>query len=153
MHVGQSLSSYVLYTPSPAPAPLEHQSGYFGTPVANNFPLDTESCINLGTDNKELSNVHEIAFSVGDCEMTHDGHHGTPLQRRCATRWGASLSEDAADLDLIGVKNRFDAWCEKVDDLDDSCQPATWSATVIDNRMIHGLQVIVWLCESLSMFG
>ena len=30
----------------------------------------------------ELSNIHSIAYSVGDCAIYNDGHHGTPQQRR-----------------------------------------------------------------------
>lgn len=39
----------------------------------------------------EISAVHQVAFSVGDCQTSHEGHHGTPIQRRCATL----LAEDS----------------------------------------------------------
>ena len=72
----------------------------------------------------EISNVHEVAFSVGDCRISHEGHHGTPFQRRCATLWAASLadnSEEGIRMGLLELKRRFDGWYETVDGLDDSC--------------------------------
>mmetsp|Transcript_20755 Transcript_20755/g.31477 ORF Transcript_20755/g.31477 Transcript_20755/m.31477 type:complete len:113 (+) Transcript_20755:3-341(+) len=65
---------------------------------------------------EELSNIHSVAYSVGDCEMgNEDKHHGTPQQRRCATRWGTSVagSGDAANINLIELKHRFDVWYDE----------------------------------------
>ena len=31
---------------------------------------------------EEMANVHDAAYSVGDCEVGNDGHHGTPRERR-----------------------------------------------------------------------
>lgn len=39
----------------------------------------------------QIRQLHETAFSTGDCAVDNDGHHGTPLQRECAAIWGASV--------------------------------------------------------------
>jgi len=79
----------------------------------------------------EISNVHSVAFSVGDCAMSNEGHHGTPIQRRCATVWGAGLAEnkDTDKIDIFEFQKRFDTWFERVDDLIDSCQHLDSAAT------------------------
>ena len=107
---------------------------------------------------QELFNIHEIAYSVGDCEIGNDGHHGTPVQRRCATQWGASISQDddygVFDLDLIELKDRFDAWYERVDDLDDSCETSASFGSFASGSIVHyGLPVLACLYGSLSLFG
>lgn len=106
-----------------------------------------------GMASEEISNIHEIAFSVGDCETSNDGHHGTPQQRRCASRWGASIagSQDVANIDLIELKNRFDTWYEGVDDLDDLCEPARSAASFTNSQTLHSLQVIILLFGSTTL--
>ena len=84
-------------------------------------------------DPEEILNVHTVAYSVGDCAEDHDGHHGTPRQRWCATHWGATLA-DAQEFDgentmeLTELKERYDAWYERVDDLDEFCGYSASSA-------------------------
>ncbi|KAL7548809.1 hypothetical protein ACHAWF_017344 [Thalassiosira exigua] len=72
----------------------------------------------------EIASVHAAAYSVGDCETNHDDHHGTPHQRRCASRWGASIADlkGIENLGLGELKNRFDTWYGRVEDLDASCE-------------------------------
>mmetsp|Transcript_8457 Transcript_8457/g.18955 ORF Transcript_8457/g.18955 Transcript_8457/m.18955 type:complete len:403 (+) Transcript_8457:208-1416(+) len=106
---------------------------------------------------EKLSNTHEIAFSVGDCETSNTvSHHGTPTQRRCATRWGASVaaSQDATNLDLVELVNIFDTWYEGVDDVDDLCQQAASVASITANHnIIYSLEVVIFIFESVNVFG
>ena len=44
-----------------------------------------------------LLQASRLTFSRGNCNVDEVGHHGTPLQRECATRWGADEG-----LDMIG---------------------------------------------------
>lgn len=103
---------------------------------------------NLASD--EIANVHSVAFSVGDCAKSNKGHHGTPIQRRCATVWGAALADDEENdkMDLFEFQNRFDEWFERVDDLIDSCQSA---ATSRSSYRILFLQVITFLVGGISV--
>jgi len=50
---------------------------------------------NLDEDKVRLLN--DIAFSIGDCKVEKDAHHGTPLQRECAAVFGSKLA-----LGLVG---------------------------------------------------
>lgn len=80
----------------------------------------------------EISNVNSVAFSVGDCEINHEGHHGTPIQRRCATVWGAALADHEEidkKMDIFELETRFNEWFARVDDLDESCQHIHSAAT------------------------
>ena len=99
----------------------------------------------------EISNIHTIAYSVGDCATSNTGHHGTPRQRKCATRWGASLSQDVEDIDLIELQDRFDSWYENVDYLDDLCQHVASSASLVTSSIVYILPVMSFLIG--SMFG
>ena len=95
----------------------------------------------------QLANVDSLAFSVGDCEESEKGHHGTPLQRRCATAWGAELADDKEidkKLDIYELEARFDAWFERVDDLIDSCQYVHSAATPIAHLIPSSLQVFTF---------
>ena len=51
-------------------------------------------------------------YTVGDCFVTDDGHHGTPLQRERAAAWGAQLamasSPKSAKLPASEVAARFE---------------------------------------------
>ena len=51
-------------------------------------------------------------YTVGDCFVTDDGHHGTPLQRERAAAWGAQLamasSPKSAKLPAAEVAARFE---------------------------------------------
>mmetsp|Transcript_23018 Transcript_23018/g.34706 ORF Transcript_23018/g.34706 Transcript_23018/m.34706 type:complete len:403 (+) Transcript_23018:64-1272(+) len=101
----------------------------------------------------EISNVHSVAFSLGDCVKSSAGHHGTPIQRRCATVWGAELADDREDMDKIDLfefQNRFDTWYETVDDLSDSCQHLHSAAASRSSRILS-LQVMTLLIGGLSV--
>jgi len=80
-----------------------------------------------GMTASNIFNVHEIAYSIGDCETSsNENHHGTPTQRRCSTRWGASYAtrdsnDSTAKLDLREFRRRFDIWYEGIIDWDDAC--------------------------------
>jgi len=106
---------------------------------------------NMASD--EISNVHSVAFSVGDCVKSSVGHHGTPIQRRCATVWGAALAENDEEMDkmdLFEFENRFDKWYERVDDLNESCEHVHSSAASRPYRILF-LQVISFLVGGLSV--
>ena len=101
-----------------------------------------------GMTSNEISNIHTIAYSVGDCATSNTGHHGTPRQRKCATRWGASLTQDVEDIDLIDLQDRFDAWYESVDYLDDLCQHVASSSSILSiaiTRTVYSISVICLL--------
>jgi hypothetical protein len=38
--------------------------------------------------------AEQTFFQVGDCQLTAEGHHGTPDQRIAASTWGATTGED-----------------------------------------------------------
>ena len=64
---------------------------------------------------EQILNVSRVSYSVGDCEMDDETkHHGTPRQRQCATRWGASLANlhENTSFDVLEIKMQFDAWYE-----------------------------------------
>mmetsp|Transcript_20877 Transcript_20877/g.44006 ORF Transcript_20877/g.44006 Transcript_20877/m.44006 type:complete len:432 (+) Transcript_20877:57-1352(+) len=98
----------------------------------------------------EMSDIHSVAYSVGDCVISHDGHHGTPQQRRCATKWGASIahSPDSVDIDLFEIKQRFDLWYERIDDLDDLCEHSKPAAQSRMHNLISIPQAII-----VAVFG
>ncbi|KAL9178971.1 hypothetical protein ACHAXT_011944 [Thalassiosira profunda] len=102
----------------------------------------------------EIANVHAIAYSVGDCEVANDGHHGTPLQRRCATRWGADLAgsqEDEENLDLSELRDRFDVWYERIDE---ECAELSYSSASLAGVQAkrYGLQAFAVLAGSALFF-
>ena len=105
---------------------------------------------------KEISNIHTISYSVGDCALLNDDHHGTPSQRQCATRWGASLSQDEDDIDLIELQDRFEVWYKRVDGMNDLCQYEVSSVAVSlitrGRRIMYSLQVIIVLFGSISIW-
>lgn len=107
---------------------------------------------NMASD--EISNVHSAAFSVGDCVKGSVGHHGTPIQRRCATVWGAALAENDEEeidkMDLFEFQDRFDKWYERVDDLSESCQHVHSSATSRPYQILF-LQVVTFVVGGLSV--
>ena len=102
---------------------------------------------NMASD--EISNVHSVAFSVGDCVKNSEGHHGTPKQRRCATVWGAELADNSEDImdkiDVFEFQDRFEKWYARVDDLNDSCQHVHSAAATSRSYRILFLQVIALL--------
>jgi hypothetical protein len=58
------------------------------------------------------------SFSVGDCNFTSPGHHGTPLQRERAASWGADLAMAAQPksyvIDATVFEEMFDAALPKI---------------------------------------
>ena len=88
---------------------------------------------NMGGDmtGDEISNVNTVAYSVGDCETSNAAHHGTPSQRKCATIWGASMSDskDGQHLNMFELATRFDTWFARVDDMDEYCDHPSSSAS------------------------
>ena len=46
----------------------------------------------------------EVAHLVGDCQVTSDGHHGTPAQRAAAATWGANLAKKSGNTILPSKK-------------------------------------------------
>jgi len=86
---------------------------------------------------EEISNLHAIAYSVGDCEVTNEAHHGTPSQRKCATVWGSSLadSDRGRKLKLQDVAKEFESWYTKIDEMDDSCDCPTKSSSAISGSL------------------
>jgi hypothetical protein len=106
----------------------------------------------------EIFNLRQIAYSAGDCETNNDGHHGTPRQRRCATAWGASLSqaEDGTvreELDLFDLKNRFNAWYENVDYLDESCQHHDVIIMAASPASSASYQTVWYTLQALTIFA
>ncbi|KAL7437361.1 hypothetical protein ACHAXH_006501 [Discostella pseudostelligera] len=112
----------------------------------------------LDMSTNEITNIRQIAYSAGDCETRNDGHHGTPRQRRCATAWGASLSQEDnyANYNLVELKNRFNSWYENVDYLDESCQHhfimATSSAFIARHQTVqYILQAVIVVALSFGV--
>lgn len=56
-------------------------------------------------DEGKVRMLNDIAFSIGDCKIDKDAHHGTPPQRECAAAFGTKLAlglvEGEASSDLI----------------------------------------------------
>ena len=48
-------------------------------------------------DENKVRLINDIAFSIGDCKIDKDAHHGTPLQRECAAVFGSKVA-----LGLVG---------------------------------------------------
>mmetsp|Transcript_3018 Transcript_3018/g.7859 ORF Transcript_3018/g.7859 Transcript_3018/m.7859 type:complete len:656 (-) Transcript_3018:366-2333(-) len=42
---------------------------------------------------EEVVRLTDAAFSLGDCNVDSDWHHGTPDQRRCAATWGSMMAK------------------------------------------------------------
>ena len=101
----------------------------------------------------EISNIHTVAYSVGDCETSNHAHHGTPNERRCATVWGARMadSEEGSVLHLIELANRFDTWFERIDDLDELCE-FTKSAASFNINPFTILQALPTLLGVMHIF-
>lgn len=43
-------------------------------------------------DEGKVRLLNDIAFSIGDCKIEKDAHHGTPPQRECAATFGTKLA-------------------------------------------------------------
>jgi hypothetical protein len=73
----------------------------------------------------EITNIHKIAFSVGDCDITDSFHHGTPRQRTCATMWGSNFadSKEGRKLNARQLYFKFNSWYSDIEELDENCNP------------------------------
>jgi hypothetical protein len=98
---------------------------------------------NSGGDmtSNEISNVHRVAFSVGDCNTSDSLHHGTPRQRTCATIWGATFSDstDGRKLNARQLYSEFNSWYNGVDELDEDCMPLESSSSTRSTSPILAL--------------
>ncbi len=67
----------------------------------------------LALNKKRVVDALLSFYSVGDCQFSSPGHHGTPLQRQRAAAWGADLAAAAQPKSLVlaaqTVVDRFDA--------------------------------------------
>lgn len=67
----------------------------------------------LALNRKRVVDALLSFYTVGDCQFTSPGHHGTPLQRQRAAAWGADLAAAAQPKSLVlpaeTVIARFDA--------------------------------------------
>ena len=75
---------------------------------------------------KEIDDVANAAFFVGDCQPTNVGHHGTPQQRKCATDWAANMASAEGSwrvsklTDFVGAYHQV---LPKILDVDNSVCP------------------------------
>ena len=97
----------------------------------------------------EIDRIYRSAYSVGDCQIMDEGHHGTPDERRCASMWGAELaaSSDASVIDLLELMSRFNLW---YDDLDYHCatidaSSASTSSQAVAATLIMAGTAATWL--------
>ena len=92
--------------------------------LANNSGGDMSS--------QEISNIHRVAYSVGDCDTADELHHGTPRQRTCATMWGASFatSAEGRKLNARQLYSEFNSWYSGVGELDEDCVPLGSSSSI-----------------------
>jgi hypothetical protein len=44
---------------------------------------------------KRVEQFLQVFFQIGDCGFTSDGHHGTPIQRMRAARFGFQVAATA----------------------------------------------------------
>ena len=67
----------------------------------------------LALNARRVVQAQQTFFEVGDCGFEDPGHHGTPLQRRRASEWGAALAARARAqgkvLPSMTVARQFDA--------------------------------------------
>ncbi|KAL7539017.1 hypothetical protein ACHAXR_010150 [Thalassiosira sp. AJA248-18] len=111
---------------------------------------------------EEISNIHKIAYSLGDCEMSNvDRHHGTPRQRWCATMWGASVADlgNSANMDLIQLMtkfdtwyNRLDIWYKNLDNLSSFCEHGNSAAPFTSNHVVQYLKLLAVTYGSIGTF-
>ena len=58
---------------------------------------------------KRVEQFLEVFFQLGDCQFTNAGHHGTPLQRMRAARFGFAVADQAQKQGHILTANQFHA--------------------------------------------
>lgn len=61
---------------------------------------------------KRVEQFLEVFFNIGDCGFTSSGHHGTPLQRMAAARWGYDVANNAKKQGHILTAEEFTAMFE-----------------------------------------
>lgn len=94
---------------------------------------------------KDISNIHRVAYSVGDCDTSDELHHGTPKERKCATIWGATFadSKEGRKLNAHELYARFNTWFSGIERLDDDCLPQSSSPTTRNINVIVFLMLLV----------
>jgi hypothetical protein len=55
----------------------------------------------------------QVFFNIGDCQVTNNGHHGTPTQRMASAQWAYSVANDAQKQGHILTSQEFTALFEK----------------------------------------
>jgi len=61
----------------------------------------------LALNKKRVVDAVLSFYTVGDCQFTSPGHHGTPLQRQRAATWGADLAAAAQPKSYVLPAERF----------------------------------------------
>ena len=90
----------------------------------------------------EISNIHQVAFSVGDCKINDNLHHGTPRQRTCATIWGATFadSDEGRNLNARQLYSGFNNWYSAIEELDEDCTPLS---SVSSSKRVHFILLLM----------
>lgn len=98
---------------------------------------------------KQISNIHRVAYSVGDCNTSDELHHGTPKERYCATIWGAAFadSEEGRKLNARELYARFNTWFSEIGSLNNDCLPPTSLSTKRNINTIVSLMLLVPWCS------
>jgi len=103
---------------------------------------------------EEISNIHSVAYSLGDCEIANNArHHGTPQQRRCATMWGASAAQSQDYIDPVDLKSRFDAWYNQADFMNDTCEAEDTPDTRTETSSSTSVSIYIITSAALQMLG
>ncbi|KAL7548810.1 hypothetical protein ACHAWF_017345 [Thalassiosira exigua] len=108
-----------------------------------------------GMSAEKIYNVHTVAYSLGDCEVTSETHHGTPQERSCASRWGASFAEsENAAVDLTELTNSFDIWYGRLDGADEFCEQLHLhsAAGLTSHNVVHHTLNLVVIYVILNLF-
>ena len=103
---------------------------------------------NSGGDmtSSEISNIHRVAFSVGDCETSDAFHHGTPRERKCSTQFGATFAEEGRRLNARQLYSKFSDWYSDIEEMDENCVPITSASSGIRLDAILALMIpVLWL--------
>ena len=93
----------------------------------------------------EISNIHKVAFSVGDCETSDAFHHGTPRQRTCATVFGTTHAEEGRRLNARQLYSKFSEWYSDIEEMDENCVPITSASSGSSLNAILSMMIPVLL--------
>ena len=96
-----------------------------------------------GMTSSEISNIHKVAFSVGDCETSDAFHHGTPRQRTCATVFGTTHAEEGRRLNARQLYSKFSEWYSDIEEMDENCVPITSASSGSSLNAILSLMILV----------